>query len=123
MLQRTSIEKKSFKRPQRNIVNENPHIPSSQTYIYHSFKEFCDRVSELKTLDDWNVTLLFDKISIQLFTKPIALSQFEIIFDDGLGFAVSLYGWFLPETHLLYYNYGKSIRNANIIELVRKIKS
>ena len=60
MPQRTSIQKKSFERPYRGITNENANIPSNQTYIYHSFKEFFDRVIKLKTLDDWNVTLLFD---------------------------------------------------------------
>ena len=123
MPQRTFIQKKSFERPYKSIVNENPYIPSSQTYIYHSFKEFCDRVSKLKTLDDWNVTLLFERILIQFSTKPITLPQFEIIVDDSLGFTASLYGSFLPETHSLYYNYRRSIRNANIIEFVTKIKS
>ena len=67
--------------------------------------------------------MLLDRILIQFFTKPITLPQFEIIVDDSLGFTVSLYGWFLPETHLLYYNYRRSIRNVNITELVTKIKS
>ena len=69
--QRTSIKRKSFERPYRSIVNENPYIPSSSAYIYHSYKEFCDRVSKLKTLNDWNVTLLSDRILIHFFTKPI----------------------------------------------------
>ena len=64
MPQRTSMQKKSFERPYRSIVNENAFIPSNQT-----FKEFCDRVSKLKTLDDWNFTLLFDRILIQFFKK------------------------------------------------------
>ena len=64
MLQRNSIQKKSFERPYRSIVNENPSIPTSQTYISHDFQEFCDRVSKLKTLDDLNVTLLFHTILI-----------------------------------------------------------
>ena len=113
MPQRTSIQKKSFE----------AYIPSNQTYIYHSLKEFCDRVSKLKSLDDWNVTLLFDRTLIQFFTKPITLPQFEIIAHDSLGFTVSLYGWLLPETDLLYYDYRRSIRNVNITELVTKIKS
>ena len=54
MPQRTSIQKKNFE----------AYIPSNQTYIYHSLKEFCDRVSQLKSLDDWNVTLLFDRTLI-----------------------------------------------------------
>ena len=41
MPQRTSIQKKSFERPYRGIANENAYIISNQTYIYHSFKEFC----------------------------------------------------------------------------------
>ena len=72
MPQRTSIQKKSFERPYRSIVNENAYIPSNQTYIYHSFKESFDRVCKLKTLDDWNVTLLFDRILIH-FLKNLLL--------------------------------------------------
>ena len=80
------IQKKSFERPYSGIVNENAYISSNQTYIYHSFKEFFGRVSKLKTLDDWNFTLLFDRILIQFFTKPITLPQLEIIVDDSLAF-------------------------------------
>ena len=115
MHQRISIQKKSFERPYRSIVNENPYSLSSETYIYLSFKEFCDRISKLKTLDDWNVILLLDRILIQFFTKPITLVQFEIIVDDSLGFTVSLDGCFLPETHPLYYNHRSTIRNFNIM--------
>ena len=115
MHQRISIQNKSFERPYRSIANENPYSLSSQTYIYHSFKEFCDRVSKLKTLHDWNVILLLDRILIQFLTKTIALVQFEIIVDDSLGFTVSLYGWFLPETYPLYYNHRSTIRNVNIM--------
>ena len=67
--------------------------------------------------------MLFDRILIQFFTKPFTLPQIEITVDHSLGFTVFLYGWFLPVTHLLYYNYRRSIRNVNIIELVTKIKS
>ena len=116
-------KKKFQKTIKKSIVNEYPYIPSSQTYIYHRFIEFCDQVSKLKTPDDCNVTLLFNRILIQFFTKPITLPQFEIIVDDSLGFTVSLYGWFLPETHPLDYNYRRSIRNVNIMELVTKRKS
>ena len=66
--------------------------------------------------------MLFDRIFIQFFTKTVTLPQFKIIVDDSLEFTVSLYGWFLPETHLLYYNHRRSIRNVNIIELVTKKK-
>ena len=30
-----------------------------KVYIYHSFEEFCDPVSKLKTLDDWNVIVVW----------------------------------------------------------------
>ena len=38
MPQRASVQKKSFERPYRSIVNENPYISSSQIYICHQFQ-------------------------------------------------------------------------------------
>ena len=90
-------------------------------FPYRSFKEFCDRVSKLKALDDRNFTLLCDRILIQFFTKPITLPQFEIIVDDSLGFTVCLNVWFFPETHLLYYNYRRSIQCHRVGDKDKKL--
>ena len=38
-------------------------------------KNFVIELVNLKTLDDWNVKLLLDRILIQFFTKSITLPQ------------------------------------------------
>ena len=125
MPKKSNASNKLPKRPYRSIVNEilPPDVEEVKQYIYKNFKEFCVRVSKIKTLPKWKISQLNDRMLFQLYSESLNLSlpKFEIIIDDSLGFTVSSFGWLLPETHLLYLNYRRSIRNVNIIDLVSRI--
>ena len=54
-----------------------------------------------------NVTLLYSK---PLFHVP----KYEIIIDDGLGFTVIVYGFSLPDDHVLYKKYNQSMGNVTV---------
>ena len=43
--------------------------------------------------------------------------------DDSLGFAVSVFGCFLPDTHKVYNTFKRSVRNVNIIEVINSIET
>ena len=47
--------------PSRSVVNDNPITESSKKY-YQSFTDLCKRVKTLKTLNDWIVQELEDRL-------------------------------------------------------------
>lgn len=53
----------------------------------------------------------------------VTLPEIQILIDDSLGFAISVYGWLLPENHGLYSENFRSIANITVSELVKKIES
>ena len=88
-------------RPLRSVVNDNPVTGSSKKY-YQSFNDLCKRVKTLKTLNDWIVHELEDRLVLKKKRSQVVLPEIQIMIDDSLGFTIYIYGWLLPEDHELY---------------------
>ena len=88
-------------RPERSIVR-NIEEPSVKV-CYKTFSEFCQRLSGLKGISNWNFRTFTDKVVLQLMEEPYLLPKFEIAVDDSLGFKVKVYGCFLPEDILFIW--------------------
>ena len=59
----------------------------------------------------YNVTLTYSE---PLFHVP----KYEIIIDDGLGFTVIVYGFSLPDYHVLYKRYKRFMGNVAVSNLI-----
>ena len=77
-------------RPARPIVSDN--INTAATSI---------RIKTLKTLTNWLVDELDDRILLKKGFH-VMLPEIQVMIDDSLGLAISVYGWFLSEDHELY---------------------
>ena len=91
---RKSHETRLEPRPERSIVR-NIEEPSVKV-CYKTFSEFCQCLSGLKGISNWNFKTFRDKVVLQLIEEPYLLPKFEIAVDDSLGFTVKVYGCFLP---------------------------
>ena len=100
MPKKSHPEIKVKERSARIIVKD--YEPVIQNYVYKSFKDFASRVEKLKSLDSWDMEITDDIISMKLFNVGFKLPKFHIQVDDSLGFAISIYDWFLPEVHDIY---------------------
>ena len=88
-------------RPERSIVR-NIEEPSVKV-CYKTFSEFCQRLSGLKGISNWNFRTFTDKVVLQLMEEPYLLPKFEIAVDDSPGFKVKVYSCFLPEDILFIW--------------------
>ena len=77
-------------RPATPIVSDN--INTAATSI---------RIKTLKTLTNWLVDELDDRILLKKGFH-VMLPEIQVMIDDSLGLAISVYGWFLSEDHELY---------------------
>ena len=107
-------------RPERSIVR-NIEEPSVKV-CYKTFSEFCQRLSGLKGISNWNFKTFRDKVVLQLIEEPYLLPKFEIAVDDSLGFTVKVCGCFLPADHLIYLDYRRSVRNVTISRLAKDLE-
>ena len=73
---------------------------------YQTFDSLSDvqtQVSKLKELKrKWNIAILDDRITMQKMKLPYLLPQYEMVFDESLGFTLSVFHWLLPDDHELY---------------------
>ena len=109
-------------RPSRSVVNDDPVTESSKKY-YQSFNDLCKRVKTLKTLNDWIVQELEDRLVLKKKSSQVTLPEIEIMVDDSLGFTIYVYGWLLPEDHELYTTNLRSVTNITVSELVKSIST
>lgn len=120
MPKRSCENERKLERPSREIVKE--HVTEKHVYYKH-FSEFCNRITQLKSLKEWNVEKTDDRV---IFKKPdplLLLAEYEIIVDDSLGFTILVLGWLLPENHFIYTRHLRSIRNITISVLINLLET
>ena len=120
MPKRSHDTTKPAARPSRSVVNVNPITESSKKY-YQSFNDLCKRVKTLKTLNDWIVQELKDRLVLKKKSSQVMLPEIQIMIDDSLGFTIYVYGWLLPEDHELYTTNLRSVTNITVSDLVKSI--
>lgn len=91
MPKRSHDTTKPAARPLRSVVNDNPVTESSNKY-YQSFSDLCNRVKTLKTLNNWIVQELEDKLVLKKKSSNVMLPEIQIMIDDSLGFIIYVYG-------------------------------
>ena len=110
---------KPLPRPTRTIVRE---IEKKSTLLYKNFLDFCKRVRGLKSIEDWNVKYLSDRIIFKKVADPYLLPELEVIVDDSLGFTVKSYACYLPEDHPVYAEHRRTIRDTAIWKLLKQLE-
>ena len=120
MPKRSHDATKPATRPLRTVVTDNPVTEISKKY-YQSFNDLCKRVRTLKTLNDWIVQELKDRLALKKKSSLVMLPEIEIMIDDSLGFTIYVHGWLLPEDHELYTTNLRSIINITVSDLVKSI--
>lgn len=114
MPKKTHETPKPEQRPERTIVRDL--IKKPQVH-YKTFTEFCQRLTKLKSLQNWNIGTFSDRAVLKQVEIPYVLPKFEIVVDDSLAFTVRVYGCYFPEDHPVYLDYRRTVRNISIHSL------
>ena len=81
----------------------------SKRIVYISFRCLVDRSKFLKTVG-WNISYSTDHVKLEKEDAFYNTSKLEIYVDDSLGFTIRVFGWLLPENHILYKENFRSVR-------------
>ena len=82
MPQTSHQTKKPSPRASRSVVQDLPPEHTKKWY-YSSFKELCKRVHTLKTISEWNLEELKDRIVLKKCNDLFLLPEIELIIDDS----------------------------------------
>ena len=109
--------------PRREIVKNDNVIESNVSrFVHSSFMEIFSRVKNLK-FSSWDVNFKENRIIFCKSDELFLISKFQVIVDDSLGFAVSIYGWYLPEDYPLYTLNKPSVRNITVSQLLKDLET
>ena len=106
--------------PRRSL--ERVQTPAA-LQTYQSFAEVCRDVPQLKEVkENWEITLLDDRVILRKTKVPYLLPECEIVIDDSLEFTLSVFHWLLPENHKLYKTHYRCVKHIDIQQLFGKTK-
>ena len=102
--------------PSRSIVQ----LVKQNHGYYANLSEVVRRIDNLKSLSAWQTTiseeyLILHKSSTYYNTN---IPEFTVTIDDGLGYTIKVYDWYIPENHGIYYTYRRSLKNVTVSDLV-----
>jgi len=115
-------------RPSRSVAVREESVTQqakhqAKTSCYKDFPDFCKRVQTLKSISDWSSELQEDRLVFKKMKDGFCLPELQLIVDNSLGFTILVYGWLLPEDHVLYASHLRSMTNVTLSDLVREIQS
>ena len=105
-------------RKQRTIVQD--YVPIKQAY-YKDFEDLKNKLMTLKSLSEWDININEHEVVLTYKSKQydVSIPYLTIILDDGLGFTVQVFNWFLPENHFMYKINKRSLKNITISNLLK----
>ena len=78
MPKRSHDTTKPATRPSRTVVTNNPVTENAKKY-YQSFNDLCKRIKTLKTLNDWIVQELEDRLVLKKKSSQVMRPEIEIM--------------------------------------------
>ena len=109
-------------RPERRplVQVEVPNVNAN--ICYRTFSEFCKRINNLKSLTEWSLKVLSDRVVLKKEEDPYLIPKLEIVVDESLAYTVKVYGAYLVEDHPVYTVNLRSMRNTTISHLVNELE-
>ena len=90
--------------------------------IYKSYEEFLNRISKLK-ICDWTVSVSPVVAEFKLYDTIHLCPLYEIYVDHSLAFTIRVYSLLIPDDHLIYRKYKRSMQHISASNLIFVVTS
>ena len=127
-----NLPQKSFEtetKPRRPLKRHKPDegSPAASTSkessrVYKHLDDFKHRVTAVK-LTGWSRKEHEQKFIFDYFDDRHGLPIYSLIVDSGLGFSITVFGWFLPGDHEIYLEHKGSLFHVTISALCETVQS
>ena len=105
----------------KRLSSVESFITTHNNECYQSFSVFLTRVQSLK-LHDWDVSITSSVAHFSLKDDFNVVPKFEIYIDEHLSFIIQFILWCLPNNHEIYSQYGGSLKNIILSNIVKTPK-
>ena len=127
-----NLSQKSFEKetkPRRPLKRHETYegSPAASTSkessrVHKHLDDFKRRVAAIK-LNGWLRKEYEQRFIFEYFDCRHALPVYSLIVDSGLGFSVTVFGWFLPDDHEIYLEHKRSLFHITISALCETVQS
>ncbi len=123
-----NLAKKLFesdKQPRRIIQRhetEKRGETQSKARVYKHLDDFKSAIACVK-LSGRSRKETKESFTLEYFDSEHAVPLYSVRVDSGLGFSVAVFGWFLPDTHELYYEHKCSLFHITASSLCKAIQA
>ena len=124
-----NFQKKSFdsetqsrKKSERHETPIEPSTSGIKSKVYKHLDDFKSVISRVK-LSGWSRKETEHDFTLDYFDSEHALPLYSIRVDSGLGFSIAVFGWFLPDTHEIYYEHKRSLFDISAPSLCKVVQS
>ena len=116
-----SHEKITTTEPRRVLTYDRELPPPKEIKLYYkNLKDLQQKTSNLK-FNGWRIDVNEKKIAYKFFMSPYLLPKYEIVIDENFGFNIIVFGWLLPDDHIIYKKYFRSMKNITVSELMKSL--
>ena len=112
-------------RPYRSIVQDSPTTSNESHYFYKNLNDIIQRMNNLKSLENWNIEIAEGEIVLRKQSESYKsnVPELTITIDDGLGFTIEVFNYFIKEDHQVYKSYCRSMKNMTVSNLLKHISN
>ena len=116
------LHQKQLNKERRHINIVKDIVKPQNTTIYKSFKGLCNRVKRIR-LQSWVKEECERCLKLSLLESPYRIPKLEILFQNDMSYTCVVFGWLLPESHIIYTKFHRSVENVTVSELLGFITS
>ena len=90
---------------------------------YSSLTDVYKKLFFVKYFSDWTMEYGQERLVLSYFTPPDATPKYQLVIDESLSYCLTIYGWRLPDDHLIYRKYRRSVKHVTLCSLIEFVKS
>ena len=103
-----------IKEKKLQVVSNNRKV----TDVYQNFEEFCNRITKLKLPEKWGIVIEQNNVHVFQKEEKHEIPFIDIYIENDLLYTIRIYAWFLPQSHIIYSLYQRSVKNITLSNLI-----
>ena len=103
----------------RIVTTEADDVEGKEVFVYKDLDELHKRVQKCYWITEkWYTTYENNAVKLTFNIEPHIVPYLEVVIDEKLQFTIIVFGWLLPNCHVLYENRSRSVQAVTVSNLL-----